>query len=73
VSKVCPPLLATAETTSVNRPTGNPPPNASSTAATPVGTQPAGLRFFSGKRAASRDRRAESVEAEPDTGVHLVD
>jgi hypothetical protein len=38
-----------------------------------VGTQPAGRRFFSGKRAASRDRKAESVEAEPGTGVHLVE
>ena len=59
--------VGAADTSSVNRPAGNPPPRASSTGLTPVATNPAERRVRSGKRAARSDRKAATVVGEDGT------
>ena len=67
---VWPPPLGTAETSSVSRPAGRPPPSASSIEGTAAETPPHGLRFLSGKRAERSDRSAETVGEEAGTCSH---
>src|SRR5208283_2717406 len=69
---VWPPPLGTAETSSVSRPAGSPPPSASSIGRTAAATPPHGLRGLSGKRTARSDRSAETVWGGGGTCAHAL-